>query len=106
MQDVYMLLNFFFFSPVNNFHNNLISKISEDPKKEIFSALTTTETILRHLPLCPWGENSPAVENHYLFQNKPLTVPQETVENSLRDGNARPLDLIPEKSVCRSRSKS
>ena len=39
-----MLLDFFFFSPVNNFHNNLISKISEDPKKEIFSALTTTET--------------------------------------------------------------
>jgi len=27
------------------------------------------------------------------------------VENSSRDGNARPLYLPPEKSVCRSRSK-
>ena len=29
---------------------------------------------------------------------------QETVENSLRDGNIRPPYLPPEKSVCRSRS--
>ena len=31
---------------------------------------------------------------------------QQTVENSLRDGNTRPPDLPPEKSVCRSRSNS
>ena len=31
---------------------------------------------------------------------------QQTVENSERDGNTRPLDLHPEKSVCRSRSNS
>ena len=31
---------------------------------------------------------------------------QHTVENSSRDGNARPPDLPPEKSVCRSRSNS
>ena len=31
---------------------------------------------------------------------------QLTVENSERDGNTRPLDLPPEKSVCRSRSNS
>ena len=31
---------------------------------------------------------------------------QETVENSERDGNTRPPDLPPEKSVCRSRSNS
>ena len=31
---------------------------------------------------------------------------QETVENSERDGNTRPPDLLPEKSVCRSRSNS
>ena len=31
---------------------------------------------------------------------------QQTVENSSRDGNTRPLDLPPEKSVCRSRSNS
>ena len=30
----------------------------------------------------------------------------QTVENSLRDGNTRPPDLPPEKSVCRSRSNS
>ena len=31
---------------------------------------------------------------------------QQTMENSLRDGNTRPPDLPPEKSVCRSRSNS
>ena len=31
---------------------------------------------------------------------------QQTVENSSRDGNTRPPDLAPEKSVCRSRSTS
>ena len=30
----------------------------------------------------------------------------QTVENSERDGNTRPPDLPPEKSVCRSRSNS
>ena len=33
-------------------------------------------------------------------------VEQQTVENSSRDGNTRPPDLPPEKSVYRSRSKS
>ena len=38
---------------------------------------------------------------------KPLTVwTQQTVKNSSRDGNTRPLDLPPEKSVYRSRSSS
>ena len=37
---------------------------------------------------------------------KPLCGSQQTVENSERDGNARPPDLPPEKSVCRSRSNS
>ena len=31
---------------------------------------------------------------------------QQAVENSSRDGNTRPPDLPPEKSVCRSRSNS
>ena len=31
---------------------------------------------------------------------------QQTVENSLRDGNTRPPDLPPEKPECRSRSNS
>ena len=35
----------------------------------------------------------------------PCGSPQ-AVENSSRDGNTRPLDLSPEKSVCRSRSNS
>ena len=38
--------------------------------------------------------------------SKPLCVSQQTVENSLRDGNTRPPDLPPEKSVCRSGSNS
>ena len=33
-------------------------------------------------------------------------VSQQTVEISSRDGNTRPHDLPPEKSVCRSGSKS
>ena len=41
-----------------------------------------------------------------LTMPKLLTVgSQQTVENSERDGNPRPPDLPPEKSVCRSRSK-
>ena len=35
---------------------------------------------------------------------KPLTF-HDKLENSSRDGNTRPPDLPPEKSVCRSRSK-
>ena len=83
-----------FFSPVNNFHNNIISKTSEDTEKEFCSTLITMKTIFRHHPLCTWGEKTPAVENHYLFQNKPLPVPQETVENSQRDVNTRPPDCL------------
>jgi len=43
-----------------------------------------------------------------LIMPKPLTVSitKKTVENSSRDGNTRPPDLLPEKSACRSRSKS
>ena len=41
-----------------------------------------------------------------LTMPKPLTGSQQTVENSERDGNTRPLDLPPEKSVCRSGSNS
>ena len=41
-----------------------------------------------------------------LTMPKPLCGSQQTVENSSRDGNARPPDLPPEKSVCRSSSNS
>ena len=37
---------------------------------------------------------------------KSLCGSQQTVENSERDGNTRPPNLPPEKSVCRSRSKN
>ena len=40
-----------------------------------------------------------------LTMTKPLTVWITTNENSERDGNTRPPDLPPEKSVCRSSSK-
>ena len=39
-----------------------------------------------------------------LTMPKPLCGSQQTVENSERDGNTRPPELPPEKSVCRSRS--
>ena len=42
-----------------------------------------------------------------LTMPKPLLCgSQQTVENSERDGNTRPPDLCPEKSVCRSRDNS
>ena len=42
-----------------------------------------------------------------LTMPKPLTCEsQQTVENFERDGNTRPPDLAPEKSVCRSRSNN
>ena len=42
-----------------------------------------------------------------LTMPKPLTVwITQTVENYSRDGNTRPPDLPPEKSLCRSRSNS
>ena len=43
---------------------------------------------------------------YWLCQSLWLYGSQETLENSERDGNVRPPDLTPEKSVCRSRSKS
>ena len=39
-----------------------------------------------------------------LTMPKPLCGSQQTMENSERDGNTRPPDLPPEKSVCKSRS--
>ena len=41
---------------------------------------------------------------YWLHQSLWLWGSQKTVENSSRDGNTRPPDLPPEKSVCRSRS--
>ena len=43
---------------------------------------------------------------YWLCQSLWLYVSQQRVENSERDGNTRPLDLPPEKSVCRSGSNS
>ena len=43
---------------------------------------------------------------HWLRQSRWLCRSQQTVENSERDGNTRPPDLPPEKSLCRSRSNS
>ena len=43
---------------------------------------------------------------YWLCQNLWLCGSQQTVENSSRDGNTRPPDLPPEKSVCRSGSNS
>ena len=43
---------------------------------------------------------------YWLYQSLWLCGSQQTVENSSRDGNTRPLYLPPEESVCRSRSNS
>ena len=43
---------------------------------------------------------------YWLRQSLWLCGSQQTVEHSLRNGNTRPPDLPPEKSVCRSRSNS
>ena len=43
---------------------------------------------------------------YWLRQSLWLCGSQQTVENSEKDGNTRPPDLPPEKSVCRSRSNS
>ena len=43
---------------------------------------------------------------YWLCQSLWLCGSQQTVENSSRDGNTRPSDLPPEKSVCRSGSNS
>ena len=43
---------------------------------------------------------------YWLCQSLWLCGSQQTVKNSERDGNTRPPDLPPEKSVCRSRSNS
>ena len=43
---------------------------------------------------------------YWLLQSLWLCVSQQTLENSSRDGNTKPVDLPPEKSVCRSRSNS
>ena len=43
---------------------------------------------------------------YWLYQSLWLCESQQTVENSSRDGNTRPPDLPPEKSVCRSRTNS
>ena len=42
----------------------------------------------------------------FICQSLWLCGPQQTLENSERDGNTRPPDLTPEKSVCRSGSNS
>ena len=43
---------------------------------------------------------------YWLCKSLWLDGSQQTVQNSERDGNIRPPDLPPEKSVCRSRSNS
>ena len=43
---------------------------------------------------------------YWLHQSLWLCRSEQTVENSETDGNTRPPDLPPEKSVCRSRSNS
>ena len=51
-----MLLNFcFFFPPVNNFLNNLISKTCEDAKEEIFFCSYNNYNYPQTLPIVSLG---------------------------------------------------
>ena len=53
-----------------------------------------------------WENSRNTSTSAFLTMPKPLCGPQQTLENSKRDGNIRPLDLPLEKSVCRSGSNS
>ena len=60
--------------------------------------------------ICYHRKSKRVPENHLLLlywirQSLWLYGPQQTVENSLRDGNTRPPDLPPEKFICKSKSK-
>ena len=49
------------------------------------------------------------IQKTKIMASGPITswkIDGETVENSEKDGNTRPPDLPPEKSVCRSESNS
>ena len=49
------------------------------------------------------------IQKTKIMASGPITswqIDEETVENSERDGNTRPPDLPPEKSVCRSGNSS
>ena len=69
---------------------------AEEPEIKLQTSLGSTKK----------GQSARKTSTYFL-----LTMPkswlcgsQQTVENSSRDGNTRPPDLPPEKSVCRSRS--
>ena len=68
----------------------------------------TRDQIVNHLLHHQKGKSSRKTSTSVLLpMPKPLTVwITKTVENSERDGNTKPPDLPPEKSVCRSRSNS
>ena len=68
---------------------------AEEPEIKLLTSTGSSKKQEKHLFLLYW-----------LCQSLWLCGSQQTVENSLRDGNTRPPDLPPEKSVCRSRSNN
>ena len=76
----------------------LVLEKAEEPEKKLPKSLDhqkSKKAPEKHLLLLYW-----------LHQSLWLCQSQQTVENSSRDGNTRPPDLPPEKSVCRSGSNS
>ena len=76
----------------------LVLEKAEEPEIKLptfAGSLKKQESSRKHLFLLYW-----------LCQSLWLCGSQQTVENYERDGNTRPPDLPPEKSVCRSRSNS
>ena len=75
-----------------------------------FSKGRGTRDQIANIQLHLWKSKRISVKHLLLLywqrQSLWLCGSQQTVENSSRDGNTRPPDLPPEKSVCRSRSNS
>ena len=70
----------------HNVLKNLLMRVKEESKKAGLKLSIQKTKIMASGPITSWQ------------------IDGETVENSSKNGNARPPDLLPEKSACRSRS--
>ena len=74
---------------------SLVMKVKEESEKVGLKLNIQKTKIMASGPITSWEIGGETIYSS-----------QRTVENSSRDGNTGPRDLPPEKSVCRSRSKS
>ena len=85
---------------VNSLMFKLVLEKAEEPEFKL-----PTSTFELKLNIC-WVPGKHLFLLYWLCQSLWLCGSQQTVENSERDGNNRPLDLLLEKPVCRSGSNS